>query len=397
MNIRLISFIILILLPLELFSTTTIEMAVGERRTISLSNPPSHLKGCIWTSSFPDDVVFDPYPGSYSTSATIKALHPIGSSRCIIHCEYKYLELDPVSGQYIYQRSGYEDWYVTVKANDPTNVVITPASYSLFVGEYVRLQANLYPSGSSSTFEWWLDNINIASFNQTQQDVITVIAHAPGVVNANVRTANGLTSRCMITINSKDPTSISLKGPSSMIVGEQKTLTPTIEPTGASTTLTWESNKPNVIEVNNGIIKAISAGTARITVSTHNGKSAYCDIQVKNAPPKPTSINVPAELTVYTTMTKKLVVSLEPEDAETSFAWTTKDSSIASVSAAGFITGKKEGVVIITVSTANGLSADCKVTVVDMPAGLTSSKIQNRVNNINSLFDRTINKVPAKQ
>ena len=219
---------------------------------------------------------------------------------------------------------------------------------------------------------------------------------APGLVYANVKTSNGLTARCPVNVLPKDPTSISLNGPSSMIVGEQKTLTPSIEPYGATTSLSWESSKPDVIEVNNGVIKALSAGTSRITVTTHNGKSAYCDIQVKNAPTKPTSIWIPSNLTIYNTMSQRIDVALEPEDAETTYRWTTSDNSVATVSSSGQITGKKVGVATITVTTANNLSASCEVTVIDMPAGLTSSLIQSKINNINKLLDRTINNVPNK-
>lgn len=387
--------IVLLLIPLELFAS--IDLKVGERTTLYLSNPPTYLAGCIWTSSHPNDVIFDPSPSSYSTSATIKAVNPLGtSSPCIIHCEYKYNELDPITGRYIYQRSGYQDWYVYVKANDPTSVSITPSSYSMFVGDRVRLEAQLYPSGSSSKLDWWLDKIDgDAFFTQTQTSIINVTGEAPGVVYANVRTGNGLTARCKITINSKDPTSISINGPSSMIVGDTKTLYPTIQPSGAITTLTWKSSDTKIIEVNNGVLNAKAKGTARITVTTHNGKSDFCDITVKNAPAMPTSIKVSTKLSIYNTFSKTIDVTLGPNDAETTLKWRTSDSSIATVSTNGKVTGKNAGKAIITVTTANDLSANCEVTVKELPADLSSSKIQNKINNITNLLNRTIKKVPT--
>jgi len=395
--IKIILLTLLLQIPFELLSTTTIDMSVGEKRTISLSNPPYYLKGCIWTTTHPDDVIFDPHPGSYSTSVTIKAVNPTAPNRCVIHCRYDYYDLDPTTGRYTYLRSGYEDWYVYVKENDPTSVQISPSSSSVYVGERIELRATVYPSNTSTKLEWWLEKAGgDAVYTQTYQDIIHVRGQAPGLVYANVKTSNGLTARCPVNVLSKDPTSISLNGPSSMIVGEQKTLTPSIEPSGATATLSWESSKPDVIEVNNGVIKALSAGTSRITVTTHNGKSAYCDIQVKNAPTKPTSIRIPSNLTIYNTMSQRIDVALEPEDAETTYRWTTSDNSVATVSSSGQITGKKVGVATITVTTANNLSASCEVTVIDMPAGLTSSLIQCKINNINKLLDRTINNVPNK-
>ena len=69
--IKIILLTLLLQIPFELLSTTTIDMSVGEKRTISLSNPPYYLKGCIWTTTHPDDVIFDPHPGSYSTSVLL--------------------------------------------------------------------------------------------------------------------------------------------------------------------------------------------------------------------------------------------------------------------------------------------------------------------------------------
>ena len=396
-TIKIILFILLLQIPFELFSTPTIEMSVGEKRTLSLSNPPYYLKGCIWTTTHPNDVIFEPNPGSYSTSVTIKAVNPTAPNRCVIHCEYKYLELDPTTGRYTYQRSGYEDWYVYVKDNDPTSVQISQSSSSVYVGERIELRATVYPSNASTKLEWWLEKAGgDAFYTQTYQDIIHVTGQAPGLIYANVKTSNGLTARCPINVLSKDPTSISLNGPSSMIVGEQTTLKPNIEPSGATTTLSWESSKPDVIEVNNGLITAKSTGTSRIAVTTHNGKSAYCDIQVKKAPTKPTSIRIPSNLTIYNTMSQKIDVTFEPEDAEATCIWTTSDRSIATVSASGQVTGKKVGVATITVTATNNLTASCEVTVVDMPAGLTSTIIQSKINDINSLLDRTINNVSNK-
>ncbi|MBP3738095.1 MAG: Ig-like domain-containing protein [Muribaculaceae bacterium] len=394
-----IYFVPLVLLLLTSFQLSAIELKVGERTTLYLSNPPQYLAGCIWTSSHPFDVVFDPTPASYATSATIKAVRPLDTtSPCIIHCEYKYNELDPISGRYIYQRSGYQDWYVYVKANDPTSVTITPASTSIFVGERARLEATIYPSNASTTLDWWLDKVDgDAFYTQSQQSVINVTGEAPGVVYANVRTSNGLTARCKITINSKDPTSISITSPGTMIVGDRKTLYPSIQPPGATTSLTWKSSDDRIVEVSNGVLIAKSKGTAKITVTTHNGKTSSCDVTVKNAPEKPTSIKIPPTLTVYTSVTKTIDVTLAPDDAESTLKWSSSDSNIASVSTAGKVTGKNAGKATITVTTANNLSASCEVTVIEMPAGLTSSKIQNKINNVNNLLNRTINKVPTSK
>lgn len=45
-------------------------------------------------------------------------------------------------------------------------------------------------------------------------------------------------------------------------------------------TITWSTSNKNVATVNNGVVTAISAGSAKITASTHNGKTATCTVTV---------------------------------------------------------------------------------------------------------------------
>ena len=66
-----------------------------------------------------------------------------------------------------------------------------------------------------------------------------------------------------------------------LMVGQKTTLKVTVLPKGAKGGVTWKSSKPSVATVNKqGIVKAIKAGTARITVTTRNGKRATCIVRV---------------------------------------------------------------------------------------------------------------------
>ena len=91
-------------------------LKVGDTKTLSIDNI-SHLQGCTWTISRPSNVAFTYTPGSYDTSVTIKAIKGFSGDPCIVQCKYYYLEKDPVSGRYIYSRSGYKDWHVFVEEN----------------------------------------------------------------------------------------------------------------------------------------------------------------------------------------------------------------------------------------------------------------------------------------
>jgi formylglycine-generating enzyme required for sulfatase activity len=67
-----------------------------------------------------------------------------------------------------------------------------------------------------------------------------------------------------------------------LIRGESETLTATVEPNNAEDqTLSWESNAPAVATVDNGRVTALAKGTAIITVTSANGKTAACEVSVE--------------------------------------------------------------------------------------------------------------------
>ncbi len=79
-----------------------------------------------------------------------------------------------------------------------------------------------------------------------------------------------------------NPTSIKLNKTSDiMYYGDEMTLTATLTPSDVSeTTITWTSSNPTVATVNNGVVKAKSAGKTTITAKTVNGLAATCNITV---------------------------------------------------------------------------------------------------------------------
>ena len=88
--------------------------------------------------------------------------------------------------------------------------------------------------------------------------------------------------RPALYISRTNPTSIKLDKTSDiMYYGNEMTLTETLTPSYVTeTTITWTSSNPTVATVNNGTVKAKSAGKTTITAKTVNGLTATCDITV---------------------------------------------------------------------------------------------------------------------
>ncbi len=89
-----------------------------------------------------------------------------------------------------------------------------------------------------------------------------------------------------------------------LVEGKSETLTATVEPDKAENkSITWSSNNPAVATVINGIVNAISEGTAIITATTEdNNKTATCNVTV-----------IPPSIDLVTEKEMNLLLSTEGE------------------------------------------------------------------------------------
>ena len=154
--------------------------------------------------------------------------------------------------------------------------------------------------------------------------------------------------------------------------GQTSQLTATVLPSNAANqNVSWSSSNTNVATVDqNGLVSAVSAGTANITVTTEDGgKTSTCAVTV-TAPVAPipvTAISLDATATVGIGATKTLTVTYTPADANTGKAvtWSSANTSIATVDANGVVTGVAAGTVAITATSTTdpSITASCNVTV----------------------------------
>ena len=159
-----------------------------------------------------------------------------------------------------------------------------------------------------------------------------------------------------------------------VVKGETFTLTATVLPEDAANkSVTWTTSNENIASVAQGKVTAKAVGTATITATTANGKTATCTVTVKA--PDATGIKLDvASKTVVKGETFTLTATVLPEDAANkSVTWTTSNKKVAVVDKNGKVTAKAGGTAIIKATTTNGITATCKITVASVQ--LNTSKI----------------------
>ena len=172
--------------------------------------------------------------------------------------------------------------------------------------------------------------------------------------------------------------------------GDKYKLTVTIEPVNATShELKWESDNANVVVDSEGVILGNKVGSSTITVTTSNGKTATCTVQVMetNIVVSSISLNVSQkEMNIGESF--ELKESINPNNAKTNISWNSSDSSIVTVKN-GKITALKSGTATITVSTSNGKTATCRVTVKSVSPTSITLNTTNITLKVNESFQLT--------
>ncbi len=157
-----------------------------------------------------------------------------------------------------------------------------------------------------------------------------------------------------------------------LYTGQTDNLTAGITPSCSTGKITWSSSDTKIVTVSNGRIKARKAGMATITAKTAGGKKATCKITVKQGADS-IKLNVnKVILGVKESYTLKNTIS--PSKVKVACTWSTENKNIAVVSKNGKVTAKNTGTTTVTVKTANGKKASCKIVVRKAPKSVKLNK-----------------------
>ena len=245
-----------------------------------------------------------------------------------------------------------------------TGVSVTSTA-TIYAGSKKTLKASVAPADANNQNVTWSSS-NTAVAKVDAKGVVTAVKAGTAVIT--VKSAEGNhTAKCTVTVK-QHVTSIEVnKKELSLTSGTAAQLVVTVKPADATEKgYTFTSSDEKVATVSEtGLIKALSSGTAVITVkSKENNKTAKCTVTVIE-PVKDMQLTV-SEMTLYTGKSKSIEVKLQPETATVkTVTFTSSDAKIAKVDKNGLVTGVSAGEATITV-TADGnkeIIRTCKITV----------------------------------
>ena len=253
-----------------------------------------------------------------------------------------------------------------------TEVRLNKSTETLKEGETTTLTATVLPENTTygKSVKWSSSNVAVATVDLMGK----VTAKRAGTAIITAISENGKTASCTITVNKKD-TNITItevrlnKSTETLKEGDTTTLTATVLPenTTDSKSVSWRSSNSEVATVDaNGTVTAKRAGTAVITATSTNGKTAGCTVTVSRKEIPITEISLDkSSATLTEGETTTLVATVLPENTTygKSVKWSSSNVAVATVDLMGKVTAKSAGTAIITATSENGKTASCTVTV----------------------------------
>ena len=271
---------------------------------------------------------------------------------------------------------------------------LAPSNSAIEIEEKLQINATIEPNTSEETLIWVSSNSKVATVDQN--GLVTGKSHGTVTITATGRDSM-VANSVKVTVQTA-PKSVALNITNKTIDLSSNErifqLVGTISPSTANvyTHLKYTSSDKTVADVdeNTGRVTALKNGTATITVSTENNKTATCNVTVVTSPTGVTLDKSKATVDLSGTKTVELTAKIQPDTANiyTELSWISEAPEIAQVEKLNGstvkVTGISNGSAKIKVRTENGKEATCVIVV---ETSITGIEIIPKTAKINMLED----------
>ena len=256
-------------------------------------------------------------------------------------------------------------------------LILDKEALTLAESETQKLIATASPANAEDKKVVWSSSDSSVA-DVSQDGIVTAIA--PGTASIKATSDDrGITAVCIVTVVSRAVTGLTID-PAELTLKEleKAVLNVTITPDNArEKSIEWTSSDPEVASVSYGVVYALKAGEAVITARNKEGdRSASCKVTVV-CPVKGVQLR-DHSITLKVKEGTTLSAEVYPERAnDKSVTWTTDNSSVATVSNEGVVTGVASGSAKITVRATDGdFTDECTVTVVSDVEGIKLNRTE---------------------
>lgn len=276
--------------------------------------------------------------------------------------------------------------YITARSTDGTGVIATyklqvivktnevsfeEDEMDIVVGAKKKLNAEVNPSDATdASIIWSTSDAEIATV--TQDGTVKGIKEGTVYITATTKDTN-LSASCKVVVHPKG-TSIKIfsthaTNQKALYLKQKKTYTfkTNVYPANALQSVTYSSSNKKVVTVStSGKLSAIKPGKATITIKSKYG-SAKKKITVYVTSKSTTAKKISFKKSKFEVAVGKkigLTTTILPKNTQERLYYSSSNTKVATISKYGFVKGKKNGTVTITVKTSKGRKAKCKVKVV---------------------------------
>ena len=257
-----------------------------------------------------------------------------------------------------------------------TGVKLSNTSLSLDAGAVYMLTPTISPENATDTsVRWTSSNPAVATVNENGR----VAAVAGGSCVITCTTVNGNKSATCTVQVFEGVSGVAFTEPSvTLYTSQTYQLQANVRPaTATDKAVTWATSNPSVVTVNaSGVVTAVGAGAAVVTVTTRDGGfKDTCTISViSKVDVSGIGIGHTA-VTVAKDGTWAIDAVVYPSNASNkAIHWKSNAPKVASVDDTGLVTGVAAGTAVITATTDDGgFTARCTVTVTQGVSGVSLS------------------------
>ena len=253
-----------------------------------------------------------------------------------------------------------------------TDLRLSTYSLNMNVGDEEVVTATVLPEDATyKEVIWYSANNSVA---QVENGNIKAIGSGNTVITAKTTKAN-ITKMINIKVNGNtqppkeviEVNKISVsKETIELFVADKEAISYSIEPDNATNKkVSFSVSDKNIAAFDKeGKVVGVSAGEAKVTLTSSNGKTATITVKVKNRDIEVSSVKVSKKsVKIKQDESATITASVNPTNATNkTLTWTSSDNSIVTVEN-GKITGKKAGKATIKVTSNNGKFKEIKVTV----------------------------------